>query len=109
VPVLTSSLSLSLSLSLLPQAFINTAKEIYEKIQEGVFDINNEVRSTLFPLPFLLNPPLCFLFPSSSTLHFVSSSLPPRAEGCRLLSSILCSPLSPPWFITLSSKREGEG
>lgn len=24
-------------------AFINTAKEIYEKIQEGVFDINNEV------------------------------------------------------------------
>lgn len=26
------------------QAFINTAKEIYEKIQEGVFDINNEVR-----------------------------------------------------------------
>uniref|UniRef100_A0A3Q1BMR3 RAB2A, member RAS oncogene family n=1 Tax=Amphiprion ocellaris TaxID=80972 RepID=A0A3Q1BMR3_AMPOC len=27
------------------EAFINTAKEIYEKIQEGVFDINNEVRS----------------------------------------------------------------
>lgn len=26
------------------EAFINTAKEIYEKIQEGVFDINNEVR-----------------------------------------------------------------
>ena len=27
------------------EAFINTAKEIYEKIQEGVFDINNEVIS----------------------------------------------------------------
>lgn len=27
------------------EAFINTAKEIYEKIQEGVFDINNEVQS----------------------------------------------------------------
>lgn len=27
------------------QAFINTAKEIYEKIQEGVFDINNEVNT----------------------------------------------------------------
>lgn len=27
------------------EAFINTAKEIYEKIQEGVFDINNEVSS----------------------------------------------------------------
>lgn len=26
------------------EAFINTAKEIYEKIQEGVFDINNEVQ-----------------------------------------------------------------
>lgn len=26
------------------EAFIDTAKEIYEKIQEGVFDINNEVR-----------------------------------------------------------------
>lgn len=29
------------------EAFINTAKEIYEKIQEGVFDINNEVRGNL--------------------------------------------------------------
>lgn len=26
------------------KAFIDTAKEIYEKIQEGVFDINNEVQ-----------------------------------------------------------------
>lgn len=25
------------------EAFIGTAKEIYQKIQEGVFDINNEV------------------------------------------------------------------
>ena len=25
------------------EAFINTAKEIYSKIQEGVFDITNEV------------------------------------------------------------------
>ena len=29
------------------EAFINTAREIYDKIQEGVFDINNEV---LFPV-----------------------------------------------------------
>jgi Ras-related protein Rab-2A len=29
------------------EAFINTAKEVYEKIQEGVFDINNEVQSLL--------------------------------------------------------------
>jgi hypothetical protein len=29
------------------QAFINTAKEIYQKIQDGVFDINNEVRKYL--------------------------------------------------------------
>lgn len=29
------------------QAFINTAKEIYQKIQDGVFDINNEVRTNL--------------------------------------------------------------
>ena len=28
------------------EAFINTAKEIYQKIQEGVFDINNEVSTT---------------------------------------------------------------
>ena len=26
------------------QAFINTAKEIYQKIQDGVFDVTNEVR-----------------------------------------------------------------
>lgn len=30
------------------KAFIDTAKEIYEKIQEGVFDINNEVSNTQF-------------------------------------------------------------
>lgn len=30
------------------EAFINTAKEIYEKIQEGVFDINNEVNDCTF-------------------------------------------------------------
>nr|CAD7396270.1 unnamed protein product [Timema poppensis] len=35
------------------EAFINTAKEIYEKIQEGVFDINNEDSS--FPFPICLN------------------------------------------------------
>lgn len=29
------------------EAFINTAKEIYEKIQEGVFDINNEVSTNV--------------------------------------------------------------
>lgn len=32
------------------EAFINTAKEIYEKIQEGVFDINNEVINTSYLL-----------------------------------------------------------
>jgi hypothetical protein len=30
-------------LQLLPQAFINTAREIYKKIQDGVFDVSNEV------------------------------------------------------------------
>ncbi len=29
---------------LMPQAFINTAREIYKKIQDGVFDVTNEVR-----------------------------------------------------------------
>ena len=28
------------------EAFINTAKEIYTKIQDGVFDVNNEVCCT---------------------------------------------------------------
>ena len=33
------------------EAFINTAREIYDKIQEGVFDINNEVnRLPIIPL-----------------------------------------------------------
>uniref|UniRef100_A0A8D2ZFX1 RAB2A, member RAS oncogene family n=1 Tax=Scophthalmus maximus TaxID=52904 RepID=A0A8D2ZFX1_SCOMX len=31
------------------EAFINTAKEIYEKIQEGVFDINNELVCLVLP------------------------------------------------------------
>ena len=30
------------------EAFINTAKEIYQKIQDGVFDINNEVRLSVW-------------------------------------------------------------
>ena len=30
------------------EAFIGTAKEIYQKIQDGVFDINNEVGLLLF-------------------------------------------------------------
>ena len=30
------------------EAFINTAREIYDKIQEGVFDINNEVSTILY-------------------------------------------------------------
>ena len=34
------------------EAFINTAREIYDKIQEGVFDINNEVSS--FVLGFFI-------------------------------------------------------
>ena len=29
------------------QAFINTAKEIYQKIQDGVFDVTNEVCFTV--------------------------------------------------------------
>lgn len=34
------------------EAFINTAKEIYEKIQEGVFDINNEANGIkIGPIP----------------------------------------------------------
>ena len=32
------------------EAFINTAREIYDKIQEGVFDINNEVNMFHNPL-----------------------------------------------------------
>ena len=27
------------------QAFINTARKIYEKIEQGVFDVSNEVRA----------------------------------------------------------------
>lgn len=52
------------------EAFINTAKEIYEKIQEGVFDINNEVNNltslliiicviVMLPTTTLLQYPIC--------------------------------------------------
>ena len=37
------------------EAFINTAREIYDKIQEGVFDINNEVNINSFSLNFFEN------------------------------------------------------
>ncbi|CAB0014474.1 unnamed protein product [Nesidiocoris tenuis] len=45
------------------EAFINTAKEIYEKIQEGVFDINNE------------RFPNCWISPHLPGLEWDSSSL----------------------------------
>ena len=38
------------------EAFINTAREIYDKIQEGVFDINNEVNINSFSLNFFQKP-----------------------------------------------------
>lgn len=44
------------------EAFINTAKEIYEKIQEGVFDINNEVSFYLFIYHFFLSTNENFFF-----------------------------------------------
>lgn len=41
------------------EAFINTAKEIYEKIQEGVFDVNNEANGIkLGPSHTTTNPSL---------------------------------------------------
>ena len=30
------------------EAFVGTAKEIYKKIQEGVFDVSNEVKISIF-------------------------------------------------------------
>ena len=54
------------------EAFINTAKEIYEKIQEGVFDINNEVCVCVccsFPAPcaeVFANFPFFLFFPLSN-------------------------------------------
>jgi hypothetical protein len=34
------------------QAFINTARKIYEKIEQGVFDVSNEVPNCPFFCPF---------------------------------------------------------
>ena len=36
------------------EAFIGTAKEIYQKIQDGVFDINNEVSDTKLKIFFFV-------------------------------------------------------
>lgn len=48
------------------EAFINTAKEIYEKIQEGVFDINNEVKIKVKILP---QSDFELIFSMSSFMH----------------------------------------
>ena len=44
------------------EAFINTAREIYDKIQEGVFDINNEVNINSFSLNFFENQFFYYLY-----------------------------------------------
>ena len=36
------------------EAFINTAKEIYTKIQDGVFDVNNEVHCNRISCMFII-------------------------------------------------------
>lgn len=41
--------------TLIYQAFINTAKEIYRKIQDGVFDVSNEVRTDFICLSIHLS------------------------------------------------------
>lgn len=46
------------------EAFINTAKEIYEKIQEGVFDINNEVINAFISF--------CYCYYNLGRLYYVS-------------------------------------
>lgn len=81
---LLSSLSPCLS-----QAFINTAKEIYEKIQEGVFDINNEVRHTdPSPRPssrnlFIRAPVFFFFFQAAiSPLQSLFSSVSFSSSVC---------------------------
>ena len=56
------------SLTISEQAFINTAKEIYQKIQEGVFDINNEVDSFLSYLALNYRKP----YMMKNTLYFVN-------------------------------------
>ena len=44
------------------EAFINTAREIYDKIQEGVFDINNEVNINSFSLNFFQKPVFYYMY-----------------------------------------------
>lgn len=51
------------------EAFINTAKEIYEKIQEGVFDINNEVYNNKYFF-FIPNAYLYFVFNSHCFIYY---------------------------------------
>uniref|UniRef100_A0A8C3KBB9 RAB2A, member RAS oncogene family n=3 Tax=Charadriiformes TaxID=8906 RepID=A0A8C3KBB9_9CHAR len=53
------------------EAFINTAKSIYEKIQEGVFDINNEVTFSTLNTFCLVG---CFFF-------FLNVQNSPSLEG----------------------------
>uniref|UniRef100_A0A182SXG7 Ras-related protein Rab-2A n=1 Tax=Anopheles maculatus TaxID=74869 RepID=A0A182SXG7_9DIPT len=61
------------------EAFINTAKEIYEKIQEGVFDINNEVCTAQeFAQRALLL--MCCGFAFRLTASRLASSIPRRAR-----------------------------
>ncbi|XP_030016111.1 ras-related protein Rab-2A isoform X1 [Sphaeramia orbicularis] len=85
------------------EAFINTAKEIYEKIQEGVFDINNEVRRTRKACS------LIFFFFFFSNLFFLK--LPhPLFSPCPLLCLLTVVFQQCVWFATLplSSKRRGK-
>ncbi|CAB0014472.1 unnamed protein product [Nesidiocoris tenuis] len=65
------------------EAFINTAKEIYEKIQEGVFDINNEVIKACFAIQLeerLLHSRR-WLLPYSRSCP--GRALPPSRRGTR--------------------------
>lgn len=57
------------------EAFINTAKEIYQKIQDGVFDITNEVGMIL---PFLSHHLAFFFFLYSGQWNQTGSTISNR-------------------------------
>ena len=73
--------------TLLAQAFINTARKIYEKIETGVFDVSNEVRNCcIFRCAFL---PLVVIVPEPCTAAAREGRAKMLTRQCLVLHTVL--------------------
>ena len=81
------------------QAFINTARKIYEKIEQGVFDVSNEVNA---------QRKLCMpsFWQCRTSFQTLLNALQMVQSGSETCIGWHCSPMASRWAMALGAARE---